>query len=98
MSQLASTFLGSVCLLWLAPDPLNLRLLRLPHGNASRRVRVVVAARVWELVLFVVILMASVLTAWWFLVAETVPRGVLPLDQRWLKCWELATGCPLRAA
>ena len=91
MSPLAWTFLGVICLLWLAPVPFYVQSLRQTDGNLNRRTQVFVAVRIWELVLFVVILVASILTTRWFLVAEIIPLGVLPLYRRLLKRRELAS-------
>jgi hypothetical protein len=92
MSLGAWSFLAVICVLWLAPIPAYIHVLRKSNGNLSSRVRIFVALRIWELVLFVVILAASVLTTRWFLIGEIVPLGVLPLCRRSLKRREFAAG------
>jgi hypothetical protein len=81
-----------ICLPLVGLSVLYIGLLSNPRLGLSSNVRFFLAIRITELILFVLILAAALLTTRWVLVAEVVPLLLLPLARRQAKRRELSTG------
>jgi hypothetical protein len=92
MSPVGWIVFAAICLPFVGLSVLYIGLLRNPTLGLSDNVRFFIAMRVTELILFVLILAAAVLTTRWVLVAEVVPLVLLPLARRQVKRRELSTG------